>query len=53
MAWILYIMIYTAHRGVILVPYQEYDNRQICEIWKGQESVELGVPMTCGQERGA
>ena len=52
-AWVLYIMIYTAHRGVILVPYQLYDNRQVCEINKGQESLELGVPMVCSQEKGA
>lgn len=45
--WILMIMIYTAHGDILLVPYQEYPNEQLCESWKGRDSLELGVPLTC------
>lgn len=50
--WMLMIMIYGTH-GLVLVPYDKYDSKVLCEMWKGRESLELGVPLTCVNEKGA
>ncbi len=51
--WILMIMIYTGRHEIMLVPYEEYQSQQVCEIWKGRESKDLGIPLTCVKEGGA
>ena len=48
--WILAIMVYTSHNQVLLLPYEKFDTRMECESWKGRESHELGLPLTCTQE---
>lgn len=59
-AWVLMIILYGAgHHEITLVPYMDnngeyvqFANRQLCEAWKGRESLEHIQPLTCVQGGG-
>ena len=51
--WLLAIMIYGARHEVTIIPYMEFPNQQLCELYKGGVSRELQLPLVCTQERGA
>ena len=49
-AWILAIIIYGSRFEISLLPYEVFPNQTVCEAWKGRESKELKLPMTCIRE---
>ena len=48
--WFLMVMVYGSHGNLVLIPYEKYDSYQLCNMWMGRESLELGVTMTCVQQ---
>lgn len=51
--WILAIMLYTGDHQIKLIPYEQFNSWQLCNMWKGRESLELKQPLVCIQEGGA
>lgn len=50
--WVLMIMLYTGPHEITLVPYLVFPNSQLCEAWKGRESLDLRLPLTCVRDGG-
>jgi len=49
--WILAMVLTIGRHETIIKPYELYPSLQLCLAWRDQTARELGVTMTCTQER--